>query len=238
MKTKQLIIFLIGSCLFGAAYGQSCLDLLPQVSLQLTADQWVTTQTSKVTVAMDALLNKDQLAKAQGNFQAGLNKIASGIEWHITEFSRTGSKANLEQIHAVAEARLPETALAGIRERAKSLSMEGQTYTIQDIIYSPSVDEISAVTAKLRSQIYTQAKAELGRLNAVFPQPNYSLYSINFVGATAQLTPTYMAKTSSTMNLSATREQPSMAVSQQMTQDALVIFAAPSAAFCSSQDRK
>ena len=153
----------------------------------------------------------------------------------ISEFSRTGSKANLEQIHAVAEARLPETALAGIREHAKSLSMEGQTYTIQDIIYSPSVDEISAVTAKLRSQIYTQAKAELGRLNAVFPQPNYSLYSVNFVGSTAQPMPTaYMAKTSNTMNVSATREQPSMAVSQQMIQDALVIFAAPSAAFCSS----
>ena len=86
MKTKQLIIFLLGSCLSGASYGQSCPDLLPQVSLQLTAEQWVTTQTSKVTVAMDALLNKEQLAKAQGNFQAGLNKIASGVEWHIRIF--------------------------------------------------------------------------------------------------------------------------------------------------------
>ena len=50
----------------------NCANVLPQVSLQLTAEQWVTTQTARVSVSLDALLNKNQLAKAQENFQAAL----------------------------------------------------------------------------------------------------------------------------------------------------------------------
>src|ERR1700734_3787977 len=98
------IITLLGGLVFSHfCWADSCPNPLPQVTLQLSAEQWVTTQTAKVTVAMDALLNKEQLATAQQNFQAALNKIAGDATWHIIHFSQSESKANLEQLHAVAE---------------------------------------------------------------------------------------------------------------------------------------
>lgn len=219
-------ILLIGLCcswpLFANA--QSCSTLLPQITMQLSAEDWVTTQTAKVTVVLDASLKKDQLATAQENFTASLNKIASDVKWHIIEFSRTGAKSNLEQVHAVAEARLSEKAVAGVRERAQAQSGEGQSYTIQDIVYSPSQEEMSALSAKLRAQIYDQAKEELTRLNMVYASPKFSIYSINFTNSLNQPGPNYMAKT---MNTMAVPQSAPMTVSQQITQDALVIFAAP-----------
>lgn len=233
---KLSVILMIGALsgmVSASAWAQDpCTGILPQVTLQLTAEQWVTTQTAKVSVALDALLNKEQLAKAQDNFQAALKKIAPEAVWHITEFTRSPSKTNLEQLHAVAEARLTDDAIAGLRDRAKAQNTEGQTYTVQDIVYTPTTDEVSATQAKLRAQIYQQAKAELDRLNTVYPKPGYSLYNINFINVTVQPGP--MAAKMNTM-VAMAREIPSVSLSQQMTQDALVILAAPPGVLCSSK---
>lgn len=228
MKKLVIMLFCGAMGLQAPAWANSdCANVLPQVTLQLTAQQWVSTQTAKVSVALDALLNKEQLAKAQDSFQAALKRIAPEGTWHITEFTRSASKTNLEQLHAVAEARLSDSALAGLRNRAKAQNGEGQTYTVQDIIYSPTIDEISAAQAGLREQIYSRAKAELDRLNAVYPKPGFSLYTINFVNPTVQ--PGVMK-----MNTMVAMERvaPSVSLSQQMTQDALVIFAAPPGPLC------
>jgi hypothetical protein len=200
-----------------------CSNYLPQVSLQLSAEEWVTSQTAKVTISLDALLNRQQLANAQENFQSALSQIAPEGVWHITEFSRSASKTNLEQLHVVAEARLSDKAMAGLRERAHALNSEGQTYTIQDITYSPTMQDVSAAQARLRSQIYSQAKAEIDRLNAIYPKPGFILYNINFTNFTAQPGP-LMNKT---MMTAMARETPSPTMSQQMTQDALVVLASP-----------
>lgn len=225
---KKAFIFLLSYCAVSLVYADSCQNPLPQVTMQLTAEQWVTTQTAKVIVVLDASLNKNQLGKAQDNFQNALKKIAAEGVWHITEFSRSPTKTNLEQLHAVAEARLPESALGGIRERAKAQSSEGETYTVQDIFYTPSLGEVSAAQAQVRSQIYNQAKAELDRINAVYSKPAYSLYNINFVNTAPTPGPNMMAKMMTTM----APETSPMVMSQQITQDALVIFAAPSDALC------
>lgn len=206
----------------GLAIAQDCNNFLPQVTLQLTAEEWVTTQTARVSVSLDALLNKPQLARAQEDFQAALSKIAPEGVWHITEFSRSASKTNLEQVHAVAEARLSDKAMAGLRERARSLNSEGQTYSIQDITYNPTTAELSAAQARLRSQIYSQAKAELDRLNAIYPKPGYTLYNINF---NSPIQPGPIMNKMNAMVTTMARETPAPSLSQQMTQDATVILA-------------
>lgn len=229
---KIKIYAIISSLLIGssALADSSCNNVLPQVNLQLRAEQWVTTQTAEVSVALDALLNKEQLAKAQDNFQASLKKIAPEAEWHITEFTRSAGKTSLEQLHAVAQARLAENSLAGLRERATAQNSEGQTYSVQDIAYTPTADEISAAQAKLRAQIYDQTKAELSRLNGLYPKPGYVLYSINFMNSAVQPGPMLMKMTEVT-------GQPTTAsatLSQKLTQDAMVTLAAPPGALCGS----
>lgn len=217
-------------CSSSLAADSSCNNVLPQVNLQLRAEQWVTTQTAEVSVALDALLNKEQVAKAQDNFQAALKKIAPEGQWHITEFTRSAGKTSLEQLHAVAQARLGENSLAGLRERATAQNSEGQTYSVQDIVYTPTTDEISAAQAKLRAQIYDQTKAELGRLNGVYPKPGYVLYSINFYTPAAPMPVTTMLAKAG----EAAPGQPatSTTLSQKLTQDAGVTLAAPPGALC------
>ena len=209
-----------------ALAADSCNNILPQVNLQLRSEQWVTTQTAEVSVALDALLNKEQLAKAQDNFQVALKKIAPDGEWHITEFTRSAGKTSLEQLHAVAQARLSENSLSGLRDRATAQNSEGQTYSVQDIVYTPTADEVSAAQAKLRAQIYDQTKAELSRLNAIYPKPGYVLYSINFMNSAIQPGPMLvkMAETA------APGEQATL--SQKLTQDASVTLAAPPGVLC------
>lgn len=224
---KQCInSFLIASLILAASNSSAapdCNNFLPQVSLQLSSEEWVTTQTAKVIIVLDALLNKQQLARAQKDFQSALSRIAPEGVWHITEFSRSASKTNLEQVHAAAETRLSDKAMAGLRERVHALNTEGQTYAVQDIIYSPTLQDVSAAQARLRSQIYSQAKAEIDRLNAIYPKPGFILYNINFTNITIQPGP-LMAKT---MMTAMGRETPSPTMSQQMTQDALVVLASP-----------
>ena len=64
-------------------------------------------------------------------------------------------------------------------------------------------------------------------MNAVYSKPGFSLYTINFVNPTVQ--PGVMK-----MNAMVAMERvaPSVSLSQQMTQDALVIFAAPPGPLC------
>jgi hypothetical protein len=228
---KIMIPLLLGALSLSAPAwaDNTCASNLPQVSLQLTAEEWVVTQTARVSIALDGLLNKKQLASAQEDFQTALKNIAPEGNWHITEFSRTPSKTSLEQLHAVAEARLTDKALAGLRDRVHAQNSEGLTYTVQEIIYSPTTAEIAAAKAKLRAQIYDQAKAELDRFNSLYPKPGYNLYQINFVNPTVQPGPMLLK-----MDVAASREAANspMSLSQQLTQDALVIFAVPPGGWC------
>ncbi len=188
-------------------------------------------QTAKVTIAWDAALNKSQLATAQNGFQQALRKFAANATWQILEFTRTPTKTNLEQVHAVAEARLPENDLAGLRDTAKALSNEGQTYTVQDIFYTPSFAEMTAARSQLRSQIYNQTKDELARLTSVYPNTGYRLNNISFYGLVGQTpNPSYMAKAVSVSEIN--KEPQSMSTSLLLTQDATVVFAAPSGNLC------
>lgn len=75
---------------------------------------------------------------------------------------------------------MPEAALANLNKKAKSLSKPGQTYTIQDIQFTPSKAAIAKVRASLRNKIYMQAKAELANVNKLYPQQNYFLHEIDF----------------------------------------------------------
>lgn len=231
MKMRSFLFFCFGIFALQTVYAENCAYTPPQVSLQLTAETWVSTQTAKVTIAWDASLNKKQLANAQNSFQQALHQFAANSTWQIIEFTRTPTKTNLEQVHAVAEARLPESDLAGLRDTAKAFSSEGQTYSIENILYTPSSAEIMAARVQLRSQIYNQAKDELARLNNVYPNTNYRLYNISFSGINGMTpTPNFMAAKVSSENVGLGRE--SLSTSQLLTQDAMVIFAAPSGNLC------
>jgi hypothetical protein len=153
--------------------------VINQVDYQTSAEGWVSSQTAEVVVNVSASLTEDQLAKAHEDILGKLNSIAK-TDWHITQFNRNANQSGLEQLQVEANARLPESALINIRSEAKKISKEGETFTITDINFVPTLADTISVRETLRSQIYQQVQTELATLNKMYPAQHYAVHQINF----------------------------------------------------------
>lgn len=199
---------------------------LNKVTYQVVEKGWATSQTAKVTVAMDASLNQAKLDHIHQDLQSKLDSIAKGANWHITTFQRVRNDSGLEQIHAQAQTRLNTANLSNVRVSAKKISTPGEKFTIQSIDYSPSTMDIQAVHASLRARIYQQAKTELASLNKLYANQLYYLHQIDFNTVIAAPRPQMMMAT-------ATRAAPGSAddtdnnlpTSEQITETATVVLA-------------
>lgn len=151
------------------------------VELQLQAEQWVSTNTALVSVSADATLDKtNTLTQTREQLLKKFAELADNTTWNITTFTTSQSESGLEQMHVDAQARLQESKLTNLREKLKNLSKPGLTLRIGSIDFSPSLAEFETAKANLRSMIYSDAKNEAARLNKVYPDQNYKLYSIVF----------------------------------------------------------
>ncbi len=203
------------------------MPVLNQVQYQLTAEKWATTDTAKVIVSIDSTLNQVALANINQIIMSNLKKIVQKADWHITSFNRSKTQSGLETMRVIAEARIPEKQLSGLRNKAKDVTRPGSTYRIADIQFTPSPADIQNTRAALRQEIYQQVKTELTKLNAVYPGEKFQVNSINF---TRMPMPRPMMK-NRTMMLAAESPSavaaPQMSVSAKVVQNATVVFAAP-----------
>lgn len=154
--------------------------LLNQVSLQLSAEQWITTKTALVTVGVNASVSDTGLEKIQNEVLSKLSQISNKGEWHIIDFNRSLDQSGLERVQISAQIRLVSSDLVGIRDKAKAISKPGSTFTIDNVEFSPSAEELQAVNTALRDNIYQQAKTEIADLNKLYPEDKYYLHNINF----------------------------------------------------------
>lgn len=149
------------------------------VTFTLTAQEWAKTDQAKVTVAVNATLNKMALAKMREQIMGNLNKIAQG-SWHITEFERSQDSSGLEKLYVEAEARINEKNLSNVNAQATEVSQAGIKYKILNIDFTPSTADIEKVKKNLRSTIYRDAQTEIATLNGVYPGQKYVLHEIHF----------------------------------------------------------
>jgi len=156
--------------------------LLNKVTLQLNADQWVTTKTALVTIGVNVSVSDNDLGKTQSTIMDKLNQLASKAEWHIISFDRSQDQSGLEKIQVSATARLPEPELAGLRDKAKAISKPGETFTLDNVQFTPSDEELRDANTALRNRIYSQAKAEVDQLNKQYSDQKYYVHQINFIG--------------------------------------------------------
>ncbi|STX29252.1 Predicted periplasmic/secreted protein [Legionella beliardensis] len=150
---------------------------LDKVFFQVSAKQWVSTQTALLTVDINATLNTADLVKARNDIMTNLNKIASG-EWHLTQFDRSQDSSGLEKLFVEGQARIPQASLTDIYKNAKTISQPGSTYTINNIEFKPSLEEIQQVKSQIRQRLYQQVNEEISRLNSVYPNQSYSLSNL------------------------------------------------------------
>jgi len=162
-------------------------SLLNRVTFRLNAEQWVTTKTALVTVSVNAGVSDVGVDKIQEEVLGKLNKLSDQGSWHLISLDRTQDQSGLEKIQITAQARLPSAALSGMRDKAKTLSKPGETFSVDNILFTPSEDEFRAANADLRANIYQQAQTELDHLNKAYPSQKYYIHNIDFIGTLAPL---------------------------------------------------
>ena len=174
------MIVLIGIIPSAFAFVMPNRPVLNQVQLQLSAQQWVSTKTARVIVEVNATTNASGLVNMQQQIMTNLRHIASPANWHITLLQRSKDQSGLLKVHVLAQARLPETALAELSKKATRVSKQGEKYTIADVEFVPSFAAFEQARQVLRTKIYAQANAELTVLNKKFPQQRFVVHQINF----------------------------------------------------------
>ncbi|MDR3492909.1 MAG: hypothetical protein P4M12_12880 [Gammaproteobacteria bacterium] len=181
---RVLVSLFIFVCSFFPVWAYADINsdaLLNKVSLRLNAEQWVASKSALVNIGINVSVSDHDLDKVQDQVLQKLTQLSSQGEWHIMSFNRSLDQSGLEKVQMSAQARLPSTALSNLREKTKSTSKPGETYTLDDIQFTPSEDELRAANAVLRTNIYAQAKEEIDRLAKANPDQKYFIHDINFV---------------------------------------------------------
>jgi hypothetical protein len=155
------------------------------VTLNLSVEEWVKTETARVTLVVDAASNG---AENSGTLRADILKAVAGVadkaEWRITRMDQQSDSAGLERWQAELEARLPESQLAALADRTKKASRPGLQVRVGEVAFEPTLAETEAARAKLREQIYAKVNDEVKRLKAAFPGRDYRVGQINFAERT------------------------------------------------------
>lgn len=155
--------------------------IMDQVVLSLSAEEWVESDTARVTIAIDAAQPGSDATGVREEMMAALDRLAPDADWRFVRFDRGRDESGLERWSATAEARLPETALGGLEGRADEASRPGLQLRVAATDFAPTLAEREAVKAQLRAEIYARAGEELSRLNQAFPDRDYRVATIDFV---------------------------------------------------------
>lgn len=203
MKHAVGILALMVSSSFALADDDVPQLVLDKVLFQVTAKQWVTTQTALLSININATLNNADLVKARADIMTRLNKIAKG-DWHLLAFDRSQDSSGLEKLFVQAQARVEQSSLTDIYQNAKAVSMPGAQYEVSDVEFKPSLEETQLVRAAVREKLYQQVNDEIARMNKAYPTQSYSVSNLVFVdGNNPQPPVAYQAKTINTMAMAA-----------------------------------
>jgi hypothetical protein len=149
------------------------------VTFQLKAEDWVQATTARVTVALDASLPGTDAAKVRQQMQQAVAALGEA-DWRFASFDHGTDQSGLETWHAELEARVKESALGGLADKAKAASKPGMQLKVTNTEFTPTLAETEAVKAKLRSQIYAAANDELKRLQTAEPDRKFRLGGVDF----------------------------------------------------------
>jgi hypothetical protein len=198
------------------------------VSLALTVEDWVQTQTVRTVLAVDAAFPGADAGKVRGEILGAVKKLAEGADWRFTRFDHNDDASGLERWNATLEARLPEAQLSGLSDRAKQASKPGLQITFQQADFSPTLAETEAAKAKLRGDMYKKINEALTQLNQAEPDRKYRVMHVNFNDnmVTSRPANNLMMAAAPAMRAKAGGEDESFERSEKLQLNANVTFAA------------
>lgn len=180
MKKLSILILLLGGMgMLSESVFADTSPLLNNVSYQVTEQQWVKASKATAVISINATVSDQNIASLRQSILKNLQQIAQG-DWHITQFNRNKTSSGLESIQAQAQIRLPANQFDQINSRVKKVSRAGQTYTVADLNFNPSPEDIASTQFALRNKIYKDIQTELSSLNKEFPKSHYFVHQIHF----------------------------------------------------------
>lgn len=224
---KRVLHFFALTVLSSVVFSQETLPpfptqlILDKITFQTSAKQWVTTQTALLSVDINVALNNSDLVKTRNDIMSNLNKITQG-DWHLVQFNRSQDSSGLEKLYVQAQARVAQSSLVDVYQKAKSISKPGAQYTINGIEFKPSLEETQAVRATIRKQLYQQVSDELTRINRAYPNQNYTVSNLVITDTDNPQPPiAYQAKLMNTMAITGAAPAP-LSVSNELILTAYV----------------
>jgi len=151
-----------------------------QVSLTLSAEEWVKTETALVTLAVNAAGDAADAAGLRTSLLSTARAVSDQGEWRIVQMDRRQDEAGLERWTATLEARLPESQLSGLAEKTRKASRPGLQVRVAGVRFDPTLAEMEATRSALRGRIYAQVTAELAALNQAFGDRQFRIASVDF----------------------------------------------------------
>lgn len=197
------------------------------VTLDLSLEKWVETDSATVTVIADLALRSGEFGAARAAVKADLAKLSSTAVWRLTGYDRLGDEAGLERWRIAAEARLASAELGGLSATVSALGEAGRSFRLGGIDFTPALAEREAALSDLRAEIYRATAAELDRLNSVYPDRGYRVAAIHFAtGSIPRPLPAQMMRAEAASKPAAGANGAADTVAQKATLRASVRFAA------------
>ena len=150
------------------------------VVLELSAEDWVQTATAEVSVTAEAAAGAADTGRARAELLAAVRALAPDATWRLVRFTPSTDSAGLERWYAEAQARLPETQLGGLAERARQASRPGLQLRVDRIDFTPTLAEVETAKTRLRAEIYRRAGEEIAAVNAAYQGRAFRLGTIQF----------------------------------------------------------
>lgn len=198
-----------------------------EIVLQLSAEEWVETETSTVIVAVDLAITAGNFGAARAEVEADLKNISTTAKWRLTRFNKLRDEAGYERWRVLAEARLPGAVLSSLGPTIKSASRPGRSFRIQGIDYTPTLSERQSALADLRARLYAQAGQEIAAINKAFPGREFRIGAVDFTGRSMMGQPMMdSARGARMMSAQAKAAPAATAVAEKLTVNARVILAA------------
>lgn len=197
---------------------------LNKVQFVLRDTQWISTESAKVIMSIDANVQQEALESLQPSVLKTLQQMAPNAKWRITDYNRSQDQSGLERVTIAAQARLTDKDLASLRANAKKQSQPGLKYSIASISYVPTPGEVEQARNDLRQKLYARIQDEIKQLQSVYPEQHFYVHKISFADGDTPPMPRN-TKMYATMSAAPEVSQPPMDVSDQLKMSVNVVLA-------------
>ncbi len=155
---------------------------MSQISMHFTAEHWVSSETSQVSVSISASVPEAEVNAITDAIKTKLTALSKVKDWRLVNLTREESASGLIVITGHAVARLNNNQLSALQAQLKTLNKPGEKYSMDGVDSKPSLETLNQARTALRADLYKQIINGQQELNAALPDAKgaYHIHAIHF----------------------------------------------------------